>query len=146
SHRPLFACSPDVGALGLLSSRPHSRRVPEAARLPNARVLLQGAVITFISRRSSSVPAQPAVGNRREMIDRLGTRGEKPKLADVEKQCNAGPSVNKQQESLLGAAKGDAAVAALSPRRRPKPQINRALPHDRGVSFGTVTLHKAPQK
>lgn len=34
----------------------------------------------------------------------------------------------------------------LSPRRWPEPQINRALPLDRGVSFGTVTLHKAPQK
>lgn len=81
------------------------------------------------------------------MIDRLSTWGESHRRGRGETlPCSS--SVNKQQEALLEAAKGDAvlAVAALSPRRRPEPQINRALPHDRGVSFGTVTLHKAPQK
>lgn len=81
------------------------------------------------------------------MIDRLGTWGESQSSGCGETlQCSS--SVNKQQEALLEAAKGDAvvAVAALSPRRRPEPQINRALPHDQAVSFGTVTLHKAPQK
>lgn len=82
------------------------------------------------------------------MIDRLSTWGESHSRRRGE-TLQYSSSVNKQAtRRFAGSCRGDAvlAVAALSPRRWPEPQINRALPHDRGVSFGTVTLHKAPQK
>lgn len=65
-------------------------------------------------------------------MDRLGTGGESRRRGETLRRV---PTVNKPGEAVLPAA-----------RSPPKPQINRALPRDGGVSFGTVMVHKAAQK